>query len=198
MSVGLKVREAKFRFAAAKQGQLPELSLPELCLIGRSNVGKSTLINRLTGRADLARVSNTPGRTTEIIGFEILFTNKTRLILADLPGYGFAKLPLTQRRALATLIDQYVMTRQNLVVVCLLNDIRRDPEEEEIGLVDQILESGKSFLIVATKADKINKNEQKQRLKELAEAYNINTDQIVLAGQNISATQIWGAALSLF
>jgi GTP-binding protein len=186
---------ADFFRSAPEVSKLGKSILSEIAIVGRSNVGKSTFINRLTNQNNLARASATPGRTREINLFSITIKDEPKkdknLILADLPGFGFARVSKGEREALHVMISGYVQRRENLKVVCLLNDIRRAPEEEELGIRDIAFEHGAVVLVVATKADKVTKNEQSKLLKELAQRYSLDPSDFLVTGEKMTARPIW-------
>ncbi len=174
---------------------LGRVSTQEIAIIGRSNVGKSTFINRLTNNKGLARTSATPGRTKEINLFSVTIKDEPKkdksLIIADLPGFGFARVSKTERQNLHAMIAGYVQHRENLSLVCLLNDIRREPEEEELGIRHLAFEAGAMVLVIATKADKLSPNEQRRHIKVLADKYGLQTEDVILTGEKMSARPIW-------
>lgn len=133
--------------------KLPEAKLPEFAFIGRSNVGKSSLINMLTHRKGLAKVSNTPGKTQTINHFII----NDKWFLVDLPGYGFAKVSQTIRAAWEQMISRYLQQRLNLMNVFVLVDIRLTPQKSDLFFIRHLGELGIAFSIVFTKADKLTK-----------------------------------------
>lgn len=144
-------KEANFVAGADKPQRLPDLTLPEFAFIGRSNVGKSSLINLLCNRRTLARVSHSPGRTQQINFFQIgeVFT------LVDLPGYGFAKIPQSLRKSWEELILHYLSKRDNLAIVNLLIDSRRGLGENDLKIIELLLKFNLKFQIVFTKSDKL-------------------------------------------
>jgi GTP-binding protein len=147
----LFARPARFVAGVAEAAALPSESLPEIAFAGRSNVGKSSLVNALTGRHLLARVANTPGRTREINFFDLA----GRLFLVDLPGYGYAVAPRSASRRWHGLVRRYVASRAALRRVCLLVDARhglKDNDREMMGLLDG---AGVSYQVVLTKTDKL-------------------------------------------
>lgn len=129
----------------------PKPTLPEYAFIGRSNVGKSSLVNMLVGINKLARVSNTPGRTRNVEHFKV----EDRWLLADLPGYGFAKTSQTERAAWKKMIDTYLLERENLQSVFLLIDSRLEPQKNDLGMIQWLGENGIPFVLVYTKSDKL-------------------------------------------
>jgi GTP-binding protein len=133
----------------------PKPTLPEYAFIGRSNVGKSSLVNMLVGINKLARVSNTPGRTRNVEHFKV----EDRWLLADLPGYGFAKVSHTERAAWKAMIDNYLLNRENLQCVFVLIDSRLEPQRNDLDMIQWLGEHGIAFALVFTKSDKLGKNQ---------------------------------------
>lgn len=133
----------------------PKPSLPEYAFIGRSNVGKSSLINMLVGQRKLARVSNTPGRTRNVEHFKV----ENAWLLADLPGYGFAKVSRTEREAWKRMIDGYLLQRTNLQCVFLLIDTRLEPQRNDLDMIQWLGENSVPFVLVFTKSDKLGTNQ---------------------------------------
>lgn len=154
---------ARFVVAAASAAQFPGLPYPEAAIAGRSNVGKSSLLNRLVGIRKLARVSKTPGRTQQIQFFVI----DEELTVVDLPGYGFARVPQALRIQWAQLVSAYFESRQQLRLVVVLVDLRRGLESEERQLLAWLEELGKPCIVVATKADKATQGERVQATRSL-------------------------------
>ena len=148
-------QEAEFVAGAAKISQIPQLWLPEIAFFGKSNVGKSSLINNICNNSNLAKVSNTPGRTRQINFFSI---NK-KFILVDLPGYGFAEVPLYVKKQWEILINHYLKNSVNLKLVNLLIDSRRGIKPPDIEIAKLLLSYNKNFQIVFTKSDKTSPRE---------------------------------------
>lgn len=146
----LFAQECTFKWAAATTEQLPPLGLPEVAFAGRSNVGKSSLVNALTGRKSLARTSNTPGRTQELIFFDL----GGRLQLVDLPGYGYAKVSKTKVQLWTDTLFAYLRGRTSLHRVNLLIDSRHGPKDIDNEAMDLFDRAALSYQIVLTKADK--------------------------------------------
>lgn len=147
--------DCRFVAGAANFDALPESTLPEVAFVGRSNVGKSSLINALTGRAKLARVSNTPGRTRQINLFQL----QNSLMLADLPGYGFARISKQQAAEWENLITRYLRVRKNLRRVLLLVDARRGLMFSDRAVMALLDDAGASYQLVLTKGDAVKPNE---------------------------------------
>lgn len=137
----------------------PKPTLPEYAFIGRSNVGKSSLLNMLVGQKKLARVSNTPGRTRNVEHFKVFSDELAQgdgWLLADLPGYGFAKISRTERAEWQAMIRRYLQERENLQCVFLLVDVRIEPQRSDLEEMQWLGENGIPFVIVFTKADKLS------------------------------------------
>ncbi len=160
---------------SAAGGWRPEPSLPEVAFSGRSNVGKSSLINRLTRRKALARVSNTPGRTREIHFFQI----NAQFTLVDLPGYGYAKISKSRKAEWRPLIEGYLRTSEQLRGVVQLLDVRHDPSDDDLQMLDFLAEIGAPTIFAATKVDKLRPREREARLRALAEVTGAELDQII-------------------
>lgn len=161
----LFARECVFLRGAAKLDDIPSATLPEIAFVGRSNVGKSSLVNALTGRKTLARVSNTPGRTREINFFAL----GERLMLADLPGYGYARVSKVQSLQWTDLIFAYLRGRPNLRRAILLIDSRRGLLKQDIEVMSLLDRSALSYQLVLTKADKLGRGEIEVAEAKLAE-----------------------------
>jgi GTP-binding protein len=163
---------ARFLLAATDVSRFPAPSLPEVAFLGRSNVGKSSVINTLVG-AKLARTSSTPGRTRSINFFEIRWPGKPHpeLLFADLPGYGYAKLSKEISAEWPKFIEPYLHQRSCLSLCLSLVDVNVPPQASDRQLMDFLTASGRPYVVVATKADRLSNNELSNALKRLAEAY---------------------------
>ena len=157
----MEITEAKFVKSSPNHRLCPEAKLPEFAFIGRSNVGKSSLINMLTGRKGLAKISGTPGKTTLINHFLI----NESWYLVDLPGYGFAKTSKKNREAWEKMIFDYFANRENLVNTFILIDSRHKPLANDLELIEWFGESGLPFVLLFTKSDKPNQKELSRNLK---------------------------------
>ena len=158
-------RPVEFMMGAAKIDQLPPASLPEVAFAGRSNVGKSSLINALVGQKRLARASNEPGRTREVNFFVL----EERLRLVDLPGYGFARASKTETKKFQNLGRSYLRGRPNLKRVYLLIDARHGLKPVDEGVLETLGTAAVSYQIVLTKADELKKGELEKRMADTAE-----------------------------
>ncbi len=158
----MEIKKAEFTISSAKLSQCPNEDRAELAFIGRSNVGKSSLINMLTDRKALAKTSATPGKTVLINHFNI----NDSWYLVDLPGYGFAKRSKKVQDELTQMISSYILNREQLVNVFLLIDIRHDPQKIDLEFMEWLGENGIPFSIVFTKADKIGSGKVKINVKK--------------------------------
>ncbi len=148
-------------------------ALPEIALIGRSNVGKSSLLNALVGQPGLARVSATPGKTTLLNAFRL-----PDFYLVDLPGYGFARAGKAARAGYRELVTGYLVRRESLTGVVWLLDIRRDPSPDDLEIQRLLIEGGRPVLAALTKSDKMSRTAAGERARELAAALGIHDDQV--------------------
>jgi GTP-binding protein len=158
--------------SASDSAHFPPATLPEIAFLGRSNVGKSSVINSLVG-AKLAKTSSTPGRTRAINFFEIRFAGKPRpeLIFTDLPGYGYAKISKETSAQWPSFIDPYLRDRSTLALCLALIDANIPPQESDQQLMDFLDKSGRPFLVVATKSDKLSGNQLTNALRDLREGH---------------------------
>jgi len=151
----MKIISAEFVLSATEPRHYPPAGIPEVAFAGRSNVGKSSLINTLLNRKRLARTSTTPGRTQEINFFRI----NDSFFFVDLPGYGYAKVPEAIRKQWGPMVETYLRDRQTLSLVVVILDVRRDPSPEDLQLIHWLEFYSVNFLVVITKTDKISRNE---------------------------------------
>lgn len=185
--------KAEFLAGAVALEQMPTDGVPEVAFIGRSNVGKSTLLNRLTKRKQLARTSGTPGRTQEINFFDVFqgSNKEPDLRLVDLPGFGYAKISKEKREKIGKLIVEYLQHREELAVVCLLNDSRRQPETEEQELRELVFNRGGTVLVVVTKMDKLKQKTRHKQLKMISKSYGLEVSDLVLTGERNDIAELW-------
>lgn len=186
----MKIKTAEFMLGAARLDQLPAGGLPEVALAGRSNVGKSSLLNRLTGRRKLARISKTPGKTRELNLYRI----DSKLILVDLPGYGYAKVPDAVKNKWAGLIESYLHEREELAGIVHLVDSRHAPSVDDVQMHDWIKHYDVPALIAATKADKITKSKRADSLKTIRRTLDPSEETPIVmfsATTGEGATEIW-------
>jgi GTP-binding protein len=144
--------------------------MPEVCFVGRSNVGKSSFINTLLNRKNLARVGATPGKTREINFYNI----DDKLYFVDLPGYGFATVSKTKKKVWGGMVDTYLTSRHQLKLIIMLVDIRHKPSNDDILMYEWLSAFEAPYLIIATKADKISRSQINVRLREIKKTLNLN------------------------
>ena len=158
----MKINYANFVISSPDVSKCPSPDLPEYAFIGRSNVGKSSLINMLTGRKKLAKISSTPGKTMLINHFKI----NEQWYLVDLPGYGFAKRSKTERAKWQKMINKYILNRPNMLTLFLLVDIRIEPQKIDLDFIEWLGMSNIPFVIIFTKSDKLKLNQIDTNLKK--------------------------------
>jgi GTP-binding protein len=162
----VKILRADLLISCAKARDFPDTPLPEVAFLGRSNVGKSSLLNKLVGRKKLARTSSTPGKTRLIHFFEIA-TGKRELLLVDLPGYGWAKVSRKERESWGKMVEGYLEGREPLRAAILLQDLRRDFSEDETLLLEWLSEREIPSIVALTKVDKLKPMRRKARIAAL-------------------------------
>ena len=163
----MKIISAEFLTGAVSGKQYPDSVCPELAFVGRSNVGKSSLINSLLNRKKLVKISQTPGKTQEINFFKV----NNDFIFADLPGYGFAKVPQSVQRRWKKMIEDYLLKRETLLAVIFIIDLRRSPSPLDLSLKSWLEDRGVEYLLVGTKVDKLSQSEIKKQKNKLNLAY---------------------------
>lgn len=159
----MNINNVVFEAAYGTSAQLPKSDLPEIAFSGRSNVGKSTLLNKLLNRKSLARVSSTPGKTVTVNFFRV---DGVRLV--DLPGYGFAKVSAFEKQRWADLMEGYFRSDRDIRLVVQLLDMRHPPSRDDEMMLRYLQSSGTPFVLVLTKSDKLNKTQYRERLTAFA------------------------------
>ncbi len=172
----MNLNNAKLENVSVHRYTYPDEHLMEIAFAGRSNVGKSSFINSMLGRKNLARTSSSPGKTRTINFYNV----DEKLRLVDLPGYGYAKVSKEEKSSWAKIINEYLESRENLKEVFLLVDIRHDPTAQDKEMFRFIKEAGFSGIVVATKSDKMSKSKALNQIKNIAKVLKIeNTDYII-------------------
>jgi len=180
----LVIRSLEFIGGMAEHGGWrPETTLPEIAFAGRSNVGKSSLLNSLVRRKKMARVSNTPGRTREINFFRV----NDQFILVDLPGYGYARISKEKRAEWRPMIEQYLRGTQQLRGLVLLLDVRREPSDDDRATLDFLADLGVPVIVVVTKADKLSRTAAATRVREIADSLGLDEEQMILHSSETGA-----------
>lgn len=193
----MKIKSSEFIISAVKPSQYPQIELPEIALAGRSNVGKSSLINMLLNRKRLARTSSVPGKT-QTINFYLI--NK-EFHFVDLPGYGYAKVSKKSQEEWGKIIERYLTSRENLIEVLQLVDIRHKPTAQDKQMYEWIKHFGFGGIVVATKLDKIKRGQRQKQINLIRKELGMDKDDILIP---ISSTnregkkQLWDAICKVF
>lgn len=181
-----KVKNPILEKIAVELSQYPESNLDEIAMVGRSNVGKSTLINSIMGRRSLARTSSKPGKTRTINFYNI----DEKLRLVDLPGYGYAAVSHAERDKWAETINRYLANRENLREVILLVDFRHEPTNDDLEMYNWIVKAGFSGYVIATKLDKIGRSKRQHHEKIIANKLGIKNRDLIIPYSSIDKENI--------
>jgi GTP-binding protein len=187
----MNILSAEFVTSAVRLSQYPPAEFPEIAFAGKSNVGKSSLINVLVNRKHLVKTSSTPGRTQLVNFFQI----NGQLMFVDLPGYGYAKVPPAIQKSWKPMIETYLSERPALKAVVMILDIRRTPDEKDRYLIDWLDHHGIAVIPVLTKTDKLKSSQQVRQAAIVAAATGISRDRFILfsAKTRIGRERIWDA-----
>jgi len=172
----VNIHKAEFLLSAVKKEHYPVTSMPEVAFIGRSNVGKSSMINKILNRKNFARVSQKPGKTVTINFYNI----DDKLMLVDLPGYGYAQASHGERKAMTGIIGDYLSERRQLMQVILLVDCRHKPSQDDKDMANAIKASGGQLVVFATKSDKLGKMALEKNMEMLIEELNLEDGDILI------------------
>lgn len=186
----MKVTSSEIVISAVKPAQYPDVNIPEIALAGRSNVGKSSFINKILARKNLARTSSKPGKT-QTLNFYII---NEILHFVDVPGYGYAKVSKTEREAWGKMIETYITTREQLRAVVLLVDVRHPPSKDDVLMYNFLKHYNIPTIIVATKADKIPKGKWQKHVKVIKDTLDMDqSDSLVLFSSETGQgkTEVW-------
>lgn len=200
------VLDAKFELSAPNVGQAPPGDLPEFCFAGRSNVGKSSMLNVLAKRHQLARVSKTPGRTRLLNFFRIDLADRTgptrrtaAVRFCDLPGYGYAKASAEERKAWAKMIGEYLVKRESLVATVALVDLEVGPQPKDYALFESLEHSPRAIIVCATKADRLPRTRRRGAMDKLAKDLGVPASAVVpwsSVDESIGRDVLWNAMLA--
>ena len=172
----MKIKTAEIQAVTGRRDQYPPDDMKEIAFAGRSNVGKSSLLNLLTGRKKLAKVSGSPGKTRTINFY--LINNAFRIV--DLPGYGYAKVAKSMSEDWGRMMDEYFQHRNGLVKVCQLVDIRHEPSKLDVQMYEYLKTYGLDGLVVATKSDKISRNEMQRNMARIRKTLGMRKEDILI------------------
>ncbi|MFC7783079.1 MULTISPECIES: ribosome biogenesis GTP-binding protein YihA/YsxC [unclassified Rossellomorea] len=193
----MKVNQVELVISAVRPEQYPGDFLPEFALAGRSNVGKSSFINKMIGRKSMARISSKPGKTQTLNFYKIEET----LYYVDVPGYGFAKVSKTEREAWGKMIETYITSREQLRAVILIVDLRHAPTNDDVMMYDFLKHHELPCIVIATKADKIPKGKWQKHLKVTRETLNMDKedDLIMFSSETgLGKDKAWDAIKSYY
>ena len=187
------IKNAEFVISAVGPKQYPADHLPEIALAGRSNVGKSSLINKFVNRRSLARTSSKPGKTQTLNFYRI---NNNALYFVDLPGYGFAQVSQAEKDKWAKFIDAYLTKRENLCGVIQLVDLRHPPTKDDVNMYEWLMHLHRDVLVVGTKCDKISRGQWQKHIKQVREGLKADKSQPILVfsaetGQGLEELHAW-------
>lgn len=186
----MRILKAEFMLSARSREQFPRGTLPEIVIMGRSNAGKSSVINRLLNRKKLARVGNTPGVTGSVNFFKI----NDAFFFVDLPGYGFAKVSKEERARWGRFIEDYLTDRDTLKLAVLIVDVRRVPDDLDKVMIEWLEHNGLDFVVVANKADKLGNSERDKARKIITEGLGLADEGLVLlfsASAGMNTNRLW-------
>ena len=192
----IRVLDARFLTTAVEEKGWPPADAPEIAFVGRSNVGKSSMINALTGRRKLVRVSSTPGRTRTLNFFDVLLERaeqRRAVRMADLPGYGFAKVSRTERASWERMITTYLQRRTSLRGVVAIVDAEVGATEDDVRTLTYLVSAGRRVLVAATKLDRLGKAHRKPRLATIAERLSVPRDTVLgfSATEKLGVLEVW-------
>lgn len=184
------VKEPKFEVSAVGPKQYPKTGLPEIVLVGKSNVGKSSFVNSMINRKALARTSSQPGKTRQINFYNI----DSKFYFVDLPGYGYSKMSKTEQEKVGKFIEQYLFTRENISLIILLIDIRHKPNENDLLMYNYVKNSGLPYVIITTKADKIAVTKVDAAVQDIRKYLEVENNESILpfsTERKIYSDEIW-------
>jgi GTP-binding protein len=186
----MQIKEPKFEISVMNESQYPKNNLPEIVLVGKSNVGKSSFVNAMIDRKSLARTSCAPGKTRQLN-----FYNMDNLFyFVDLPGYGYSEMSKAEQKKVADSIEKYLFNRKQISLIVFLIDIRHKPGTNDITMLDYIKDTNSEFIVIVTKADKVAKTKVNDFAEEIAKELDIDTNLVIpFSSENkLNKEKIWG------
>ncbi|WP_195940216.1 ribosome biogenesis GTP-binding protein YihA/YsxC [Romboutsia sp. 1001713B170131_170501_G6] len=193
----MKIRSAEITMSAVNRAQYPDEGIPEIALVGRSNVGKSSTVNTLLNRRNFARTSQTPGKT-RTINFYLI---NQEFFFVDLPGYGYAKVAKSEKEKWGTIMERYLSDREELCAIFLLVDIRHEPTSDDVMMYEWIKHFGYKCVVIATKADKIAKGKYQKHFSIIRKKLQLDKDEKILPISSLKKTgveEIWKEIISQY
>ena len=182
----MKIRSSEITMSAVNKSQYPDEGIPEIALVGRSNVGKSSTVNTLLNRRNFARISQTPGKTRTInfylINNEFFFT--------DLPGYGYAKIAKSEKDKWGKIMERYLEDREELCAIFLLVDIRHEPTNDDVMMYEWIKHFGYNCVVIATKSDKISRGQYQKHISIIRKKLQLDADEKVIPISSLKKTGV--------
>ena len=192
----MKIKDIRMDMSAVKKEQYPDDGLPQIAFVGRSNVGKSSSINTLLNRKKIARVSQTPGKTRTINFYKI----NSEFYFVDLPGYGYAKLSKEEKSSWGKVMEEYFINSKNLIHVFILVDIRHEPKEDDVLMLDFVRHYGIPVSIIATKSDKVTRNDAAISKRTIKRKMKLEGERIlpISALKKTGVEEIWNHVLEIY
>lgn len=182
----MKIRSSEMVVSAVNRNQYPAEGIPEIALVGRSNVGKSSTINTLLNRRNFARTSQTPGKTRTINFFLI----NNEFYFVDLPGYGYAKIAKSEKEKWGTIMERYLQDREELCAIFLLVDIRHEPTNDDVMMYEWIKHFGYNCVVIATKADKISRVQYQKHMSIIRKKLQLDKDEKIIPISSLKKTGV--------
>jgi len=193
----MKIRSSEIVVSAIKKDQYPSEGLPEIALVGRSNVGKSSATNALLNRRNFARTSQTPGKTRTINFYKI----NEEFYFVDLPGYGYAKVSKSEKDKWGVIMERYLQDRPELCAIFLLVDIRHEPTNDDVMMYEWIKHFGYNCVIIATKADKISRGQYQKHISVIRKKLQLEKDEKVLplsSSKKTGVEDVWNEIIAQY
>ncbi|WP_042275993.1 ribosome biogenesis GTP-binding protein YihA/YsxC [[Clostridium] dakarense] len=193
----MKIRNAEITMSAVNKSQYPDEGIPEIALVGRSNVGKSSTVNTLLNRRNFARTSQTPGKT-RTINFYLI---NNEFFFVDLPGYGYAKIAKSEKEKWGAIMERYLQERDELCAIFLLVDIRHEPTNDDVMMYEWIKHFGYNCVVIATKADKISRGQYQKHINIIRKKLQMDPNEKVLPISSLKKTgveEIWNEIINQY
>ena len=193
----MKIRSSEIEVSAIRKEQYPKEGLPEIALVGRSNVGKSSATNALLNRRNFARTSQTPGKTRTINFYKI----NNEFYFVDLPGYGYAKVSKSEKDKWGVIMERYLQDREELCAIFLLVDIRHEPTNDDVMMYERIKHFGYNCVVIATKADKISRGQYQKHISIIRKKLQLEKDEKVIplsSSKKTGVEDVWNEIIAQY